>query len=219
MASITAAFDSGNIEVVSIEQNGEQLSATLNIRFDPFTQTDQKAHAMWFHFKVTGAKGVPCTFTIANAGKCSYSSAWHGYRACYSTDRETWLRCPTSYNGSELAISLAPGGDAVWLAYFAPFSYEQHQKLVAWCGTKSCRVRSLGKSLDGRDIEVIEAGDGDKIAWIIGRQHPGESMAEYWMRGFLHRLLNPNDALGRDLLVSRITNLLYFFLINTFVLF
>lgn len=208
MASISAAFDSGNIEVVSIEQDDEQLHAILNIRFDPFTQRVKLAYATWFYFKVTGAKGIQCTFTIANARQCTNSSGWHEYRACYSTDRETWLRCPTSYNDSELTISLTPEGDAVWLAYFAPFSYEQHQKLVAWCGTMSCRVRSVGKSLDGRDIEVIEAGEGDKIAWIIGRQHPGESMAEYWIRGFLHRLLNPNDALARDLLVGTITSIL-----------
>jgi murein tripeptide amidase MpaA len=29
-----------------------------------------------------------------------------------------------------------------------------------------------------------------RVVWIIGRQHPGESMASWWMEGFVRRLLD-----------------------------
>ena len=44
------------------------------------------------------------------------------------------------------------------------------------------------------------AGRGLRTCWIIGRQHPGETMAEWWMEGFLERLLDPADPLARALL-------------------
>lgn len=32
--------------------------------------------------------------------------------------------------------------------------------------------------------------------WIVARQHPGESMAEWWCEGLLKRLVDPHDALA-----------------------
>ena len=49
------------------------------------------------------------------------------------------------------------------------------------------------------DLLLGEAGDGRPVVWVIARQHPGESMAEWWMEGFLGRLLDPSDPLGRVL--------------------
>jgi murein tripeptide amidase MpaA len=34
------------------------------------------------------------------------------------------------------------------------------------------------------------------MVWFIGRQHPGETMAEWWMQGLLARLTDPTDALA-----------------------
>jgi len=36
--------------------------------------------------------------------------------------------------------------------------------------------------------------------WIIARQHPGETMAEWFVEGMLDALLDPADAFGRQLL-------------------
>jgi len=39
-----------------------------------------------------------------------------------------------------------------------------------------------------------ERGSIYKNIWVIARQHPGETMAEWWMEGFLARLLDDSDA-------------------------
>jgi murein tripeptide amidase MpaA len=39
-----------------------------------------------------------------------------------------------------------------------------------------------------------------KEIWLIARQHPGESMAEWFVEGFLERLLDDADPLARVLL-------------------
>ena len=106
-----------------------------------------------------------------------------------------------------LSISISvTNADAVWVAYFAPCSYEQHQALIARCqaatdhdGTALCAVESIGQSLDGRDIDLVTVGTGPTMCWIVARQHPGESMAEWWADGFLGRLLDKDDAVARSI--------------------
>lgn len=197
--SVTSNFDSGNIELVRVR--GTQVD--LNIRRDHFTEgTDKASHAQWYHFKASNVKGRECTFRILNAGECSYPAGFEGYRSCCSYDRQTWFRVPTEYSVKDgvLTISLTPQCDNVWFAYFAPFSYEEHQRLIARCAMSPlARVRSLGHTLDGRDLDVVTVGAGGLQAWCIARQHPGESMAEHWMDGFLARLLDPDDALAKHL--------------------
>jgi murein tripeptide amidase MpaA len=65
-------------------------------------------------------------------------------------------------------------------------------------------VEPIGKSVEGRDIDMIVLGgdtdENKKKVWMIARQHPGETMAEWFVEGFLERMLDPNDALVRKLL-------------------
>ena len=43
-------------------------------------------------------------------------------------------------------------------------------------------------------------GEGGKQVWLYARQHPGESMAEWWMEGALEMLADPADPHARALL-------------------
>ena len=52
-------------------------------------------------------------------------------------------------------------------------------------------------------IDFLRIGDDSsdkKNLWIIARQHPGESMAEWFAQGFLARLLDENDPVSRRIL-------------------
>jgi murein tripeptide amidase MpaA len=193
---ISAAFDSGNIEVVDPSDPG---SVRLRIGDDVGGE-----HRQWFHFSVAGLAGRTVVLHIENAGQCSYPKGWQGYRACASTDRQTWRRVPTGYVDGVLTITVAPSelgdADVVWLAYFAPFSRERHLDLVARCQQSPlAQVDVVGRSVDGRALERVRVGEAGPVLWVIARQHPGESMAEWWMEGFLGRLLDPDDALARRL--------------------
>ena len=66
-------------------------------------------------------------------------------------------------------------------------------------GARSAAVSAIGSSVDGRDIDMVRVGSGPTVCWMIARQHPGESMAEWWMQGLLQRLLDPADSLARSL--------------------
>ena len=56
--------------------------------------------------------------------------------------------------------------------------------------------RSLGQTLDGQEIDYFRLGDGPLQVWLYARQHPGETMAEWWMEGALERLLDDADPVA-----------------------
>ena len=76
-----------------------------------------------------------------------------------------------------------------------------HDALVARAAmSPASRTASSGLSLDGRAIDCLTVGDGAKQVWLYARQHPGESMAEWWMEGALERLTDTEDAVTKALL-------------------
>jgi len=65
------------------------------------------------------------------------------------------------------------------------------------------RVSDLGATVEGRDLNLVTIGTADpgrKALWVIARQHPGETMAEWFVEGLLDRLLDPADPVARRLL-------------------
>ncbi|WP_114521507.1 M14-type cytosolic carboxypeptidase [Altererythrobacter sp. ZODW24] len=191
--TVTSAFDSGNIEVLSV--NGD--TARLAIRKDKDSDFKQ-----WFHFRVSGAEGREMTLVIEGLKDSAYPAGWPGYRACVSEDRDYWGRADTSYDQDkgELTITYAAASDIAWFAYFAPYSMERHHDLVAEASaSEGVSYRCLGTSIEGQSIDCLEMGTGDKQVWLYARQHPGESMAEWWMEGALEVLCDEADTVGRVL--------------------
>ncbi|MEX1057228.1 MAG: M14 family zinc carboxypeptidase, partial [Natronospirillum sp.] len=110
----------------------------------------------------------------------------------------------TTYDGEELVIDHLLEHNVVYFAYFVPYSYEQHQDLIQEAQMSPlCEVQDLGITLDGRDMSLLVIGhpsEGKRNIWITARQHPGETMAEWFVEGMLERLLDPDDAVARHLL-------------------
>ena len=193
--TIDAAFDSGNIEVLSVAGS----EARLAIRRDHASDFFQ-----WFHFRAAGGAGRELVLRLTGLGESAYPLGWPGYRACVSEDREHWTRAETQWDkaadGGTLTIRHTPASDLCWFAYFAPFSMERHHDLVSAAAlADGVGYRSLGRSLDGQPIDCLEMGEGETQVWLFARQHPGESMAEWWMEGALECLTDPGDPVARVL--------------------
>jgi len=160
--NISSAFDAGNIRVVS--QDGDR--ADLEIVKDHMSDFYQ-----WFHFRLAGGKGREVTLRIVNCGTSAYPHGWPDYRACVSADRDEWLRIEgTSYADGTLTIRFTPTEDVVWVAYFAPYSMERHHDLVtSVAALPGVSYSSLGKSLDGQDIDCLTMGEGPLAVWLYAR--------------------------------------------------
>jgi murein tripeptide amidase MpaA len=106
----------------------------------------------------------------------------------------------TSYENGVLTICATGDSDLLYVAYFAPYSMERHHDLVAALAElPQVSHRALGVSLDGQPIDCLTIGEGPLTVWLYARQHPGESMAEWWMEGALEKLVDPDDAVARAL--------------------
>ena len=194
--AIDCDFDGGNIRCLA-------APAPDRIRLEIVPDAGGRFF-QWFYFRVRGAAGRDCVLRIENAGGATYPDGWRDYRACASEDGEDWPRVATAYDGKVLTIRHRPAGDEVRFAYFAPYPMARHDALIA--GAKASPLvtaRRLGETLDGAPLDLLEVGGAmptSRTCWVIGRQHPGETMAEWWMEGFLERLLDPADALADTLL-------------------
>jgi murein tripeptide amidase MpaA len=189
--SVTSAFDGGNIRLVAID--GDRID--LEIAKDASSDFYQ-----WFYFRVTGGAGRTLELRILNAAGSAYPHGWSGYRACMSEDRDTWERIDTAYDGGVLTMRAQPAGDSAWFAYFAPYTMERHHDLIAEAAAQpGVTYRSLGRSLDGQEMDYLKIGEGPLQVWLYARQHPGETMAEHWMEGALEKLLDTADPVSRRL--------------------
>jgi murein tripeptide amidase MpaA len=203
MIKISSAFDAGAIEVVAAQRCDD---IRLNIRADSHADFRQ-----WFYFRLQGAAGQPCRIRFSNAGQCTYVDGWRNYRAVASYDRRSWTRVPTGFDGSEMTVEHAPERDSVYYAYFEPFSWERHLDLLgAADASPLARVGDLGETVEGRDVNVISVGasaPGKRSIWVIARQHPGETMAEWFVEGLVERLLDRSDPVARAVLASAVVHI------------
>eukprot|EP00887_Chlorella_sp_A99_P002437 scaffold10.g2437.t1 len=143
----------------------------------------------WFYFRVSNVQGEQLNVRITNAGQASYPSAWKGYNVCASYDRKHWFRIPTTYSAKEgvLSWSCRPRHGAIFFAYFAPYTYEMHQELLAEMqGHDEVRLEMLGETLDGHDLDLLR----------VGTPAPGKCSIWVWL---VRREL---EEVGCDLLVD-----------------
>ena len=97
-----------------------------------------------------------------------------------------------------------PERDSLYFAYFEPYSWERHLDLLGRIdGAPLARVERLGSTLEGRDLDLVTVGTPGadrRSVWVIARQHPGETMAEWFVEGMLERLLDAADPVARRIL-------------------
>jgi murein tripeptide amidase MpaA len=201
---ILSSFDGGNIEIVRARVGND---VELAIRHD----TNAPDFRQWFHFKAQGVRSAPCRFALTNAGECTYPDAFDGYRACASYDGKRWFRVPTTFDGQSLLIEHTPKSDTVSFAYFAPYPVERRERMLKRVRRAPwMQVDRLGLSVQGRAIDMVTVGeesDDKRRIWVIARQHPGETMAEWLMEGLVERLLDEDDPLFQPLLERAIFHL------------
>jgi murein tripeptide amidase MpaA len=198
---ISSQFDAGAIEVLSL---ADPQDIQLNIRRDNASE-----FAQWFYFCLHGAAGVPVRLRFLNVGQSAYPKGWEGYRIAYSDDHQNWFRTDTGYDGQVMTVDFTPETNSVYFAYFEPYSHERHLDLIgSAASSQHVALERLGSTLEGRDMSLLQITHAHsakplaqkKKIWLIARQHPGESMAEWFVEGFLEHLLDDADPVARVLL-------------------
>lgn len=196
MLKISTQFDGGNIEIVDISD-----PANIQLKLPKDNAADFR---QWFYFRVQGVAYQNLGINFINVKESAYPEGWEDYAAMCSYDRLNWFRVPTDYENGILSINHTPLANSVYYAYFEPYSYEQHLNLLGNSQSSGlCQIDDLGSTLQGRDINLLTIGNqaaSDLKIWIIARQHPGETMTEWFVEGLLGRLLDDQDPTSRALL-------------------
>ena len=193
---ISTRFDAGALTVTDLSN-----PADIRLALRPDNASD---FAQWFYFRLQGAAYQNCVMHFENAAQAAYPDGWEDYQACASYDRQNWFRVPTRYENGVLTIEHTPLANSIYYAYFEPYSSEQHLNLLGDAqGSGLCQIDDLGSTVEGRDMNLLTIGNqvqSDLKVWVIARQHPGETMAEWFIEGLLARLLDPQDATAPALL-------------------
>ncbi len=200
--SVSSAFEGGSIDVDAADDPQD-----VRLRLKP---DDDEIDTHWFYFRLTGARDQDCKLTFVNsdrmarlAGREEVPDCWTGYRPWVSDDGEAWRRTDGEYQNGIFSIRHRPARDTVHFAYYPPYRMAEHDRLIAFAlADKRARLEVLGRTPDGWDLDMLQIGTpaaGKPKCWIMGRQHPSETMASFFMEGFVRRLLDPADALARTL--------------------
>ena len=194
--AISSNFDSGAIEVLAVDGVARRpRDAQRSSR-----PTARRANSCSGSISASAApRRSGARLRIVNAGATTYAAGWRDYRAVASWDRRRWQRLPTRFDGQVMTIELPPAPGPSYIAYFEPYSWERHLGLLAASCARGAALRRLGATVQGRDLDALVVGTGAHPVWIIGRQHPGETMAEWFIDGLLARLLDEADPVARML--------------------
>lgn len=193
---ISSQFEGGSISVISA---AHPQDIQLELVPDGHSEFRQ-----WFYFRVCGAEGQTLALKILHVKDSAYPDGWPTYQARASYDRKTWFKVPTSFDGDSLTINFKPERESVFIAYFTPYSYERHLDWLSVAQqSRRCTASILGQSVEGRAMNMLtigEPGPSKRNCWFIGRQHSGETMAEWFLEGLTARLLDETDSVAQTLL-------------------
>lgn len=216
---INCQFDGGNIVLEQHAADNQQQATeseqpahendnhSSTVEFHLKIRQDTNSEFLqWFYFSVSAPQGTDLVLRILNADEASFKMGWQHYQALASCDRQHWLRVSTVYENGQLLIRHRSRSEITWFAYFTPYSDERHLNLIARSqGSPLCKVETLALTSQGRPIvALVIKGDNDqsqqRAVWIIARQHPGETMAEWFIDGMLERLLHQRDPISGSIL-------------------
>lgn len=202
---IQGNFSNGNIEVLGsteAKSTDNPLVIRLRIRKDSTcykTRTSLPDYMrQWFHFTLQGKVGTKYRLIIEDIDNIFIPKGWDNYKAKASYDNNEWFEvAETNLGDKNLSIEITLKQEKITFAYFRPFAPQQHAQLIELITKTStsnplCNVEKLGKTIEGRDINLITIGkeDPNKLKiWIIAGQHPGEPQGSWFTKGLIEALL------------------------------
>ncbi|NVK26022.1 MAG: carboxypeptidase family protein [Gammaproteobacteria bacterium] len=184
MIQINRNFCGGAIEVIAADKIDD---IKLNIPKD-----NQSCTRQWFYFAVETDQPETHGIKLVNAGKVTFDKAWQGYCVFVSYDNDTWFTLPTTFDGKSLVIEHNSVASVTYYAYFVPYSLERQLALEERLSqNKHFELSNIATTLNGNQVTMFSIGDMQahkKNVWLIARQHPGESMAQWISEGIVNEL-------------------------------
>lgn len=184
MVKVSSDFDGGAISIINADK-ADNIQLGIN-------KDNQSCTRQWFYFAVESISATLQRIRLVNADKVSFSGAWDGYQAFASYDNQSWFRIDTQYQNGELVLTLEAKAQKVYYAYFVPYPLTRQTALLQQVAAMpAAQLEVLGQTAQGREITLLRMGSASaeaKKIWLIARQHPGETMAQWLAEGVILQL-------------------------------
>lgn len=184
---VSTSFESGRIQVLEVSRRRLTVAVPPDIGSPRFRQ--------WFAFDVEADPGSEIEVVLDNAGECTWADALGGDYRIYASEGAAWHRTDSKLSKDRLVVHHTLTRPRVRLAYYPPYPSSRFAPLrrqVQACGGSS---ETLGRTPAGRPIERLVLGNGTaKSVYVVAQQHPGESMAGWFVEGLVLALCEPGQA-------------------------
>ena len=196
---INNAFENASPFNWKIDSNG---AVDIELIYDHERSSINRANQHW-HFQVQAAPGSDLTFILKN-----FDNIWNGIKSdpisdrtpCFiSQDGKNWTAIKTELlNDDRLKFNIRMEGEKVYVASLEPYRISDLQKLVAEIRNNPLvDVKSIGKTTEGRPLEIIRIGDPNApfSVFLRARAHGFESGGNWVVQGLIRGLLRKDATL------------------------
>ena len=193
-------------------ENGSPLwwetDAEGNVRvhliYDQERQSPNRAAGHWL-FRVEAVPGSDLTLILG-----PFANVWNGKlsrpvpeakAAFISDDGQTWRAIDAEpAEPYHLRLRIHMNGPVLYVARLQPYRLSDLERFKAQIGGRSLvEIKPIGKTVEGRELEMIRAGKPDAPHCLLlrGRSHPWEPGGNWVIEGLLRRLLEEDEPARR----------------------
>ncbi|HUS37449.1 MAG TPA: M14 family zinc carboxypeptidase [Verrucomicrobiae bacterium] len=161
------------------------------------------------HFRIHATTGAKLTLEFINLDNVWNSTPGSVARELkamvISPDGHNWKSIPTkSISTNRIQLEIEMPGSALDVARVEPYRLSDLAKFLdSIRNNRLIQIRQIGKTVEGRDLEIIRVGNPDvpHRVFLRARAHPWEPVGNWLTEGLVRRLLQ-NDSEAKKFLKS-----------------
>jgi hypothetical protein len=173
----------------------------VNLEYDYERDSPNRA-AGHIHFLVRAKPGSKLTFEVRNL-----DNVWNGQPGSVagelkslslSEDGRTWRAVETErLPGNRILLHVEMASPRLYVARIEPYRLSDLERLLKSIpANPRFRVTKIGKTVGGRDLEILRIGDPSLArfrVFVRARAHPWESGSSWVAQGLIQRLIRGDD--------------------------
>ncbi len=173
----------------------------VNLVYDQERASPNRANGHWF-FQLQAQPGAQLTVVLHNLeniynGRKSSGPGKNGCLSFVSDEGKIWrpIQMETTPDRG-LKFTVATRTGSLYVARLEPYRLSDLQNLLKRIRkSRLVEITRIGRTVEGRDLEMIRVGDADAPHRVLlrGRAHPWEAGGSWAIQGLINRLLK-DDA-------------------------
>ncbi len=182
-------------------ETAEDGTVHAHLLYDYERSSPNRAAGHW-HFQLQGTPGADVTLILHN-----FDNVYNGRPGaavskksiCFvSSDGRKWRVVPAEFlEGNLLRLRVHLDGPSLYLARMEPYRVSDLDRLLkAIRDHRLVEVEPIGRTVEGRPLEVVRVGDPEAPCRVLlrARAHPWEAGGNWAVEGLIRALLEDDEA-------------------------